>query len=240
MVSVSRPAAAPQRGQSTRRQESIFVRADPSLARDLDVAGQFHREVFLGHRNFAATRAVDHGNGSAPVALPGYPPVAEPPGDLRLAEAAFAGVFRHRPLGLLGRKTAERAGIHDGPVVHEGAFGIRCDIGVIRDDHRPDLQSVLRRELVVPFVVGRNRHHRSGSVLHEHVVRDEDRNLLSREGIYRPKASDDPRLFGLTGWVRFPGMTRQGVPQVFGHRRILGGDRLGGGMSGRQHQCGAP
>ncbi len=59
-----------------------------ALLRDLDLLGQHHRQLIVGHRNQAVALAVDHRDRRAPVALAAHAPVLQAEGDLGFAKAA--------------------------------------------------------------------------------------------------------------------------------------------------------
>ena len=60
---------------------------------ELGVLRQQHRQVFLRHRHDAAFRAVDHGDGRAPVALAGDQPVAQLVADRALCPSPFCSRY---------------------------------------------------------------------------------------------------------------------------------------------------
>ena len=155
------------------------------------------------------------GIGAAPVALPREAPVAEPVVDRRLPLAVGAQRLDDRALRLVRRLPVELAGVDQDPVVA---------------DHRHDRQVELLRELVVALVVRRHGHDRARAVLHQHVVRDPDRDLRAVDRVGRVAAGEDARLLPLLALLGRPGRSDARVRQhllVVGellHERRLGRD----------------
>ena len=59
MVSVSRRAGAPHAGHVDVHELRNILQRGPPRAGDLDAVGENHGELILGHRDHAASRAVD-------------------------------------------------------------------------------------------------------------------------------------------------------------------------------------
>ena len=64
-------------------------------------------------------------------------------------------------------------------------------------EYPDDLLPVLRGELEVALVVGRDRHDRTGPVFHQDVVGDPDRNRVAARRIDGKRSGEHPGLFPL-------------------------------------------
>ena len=182
MVSVSRRAAPPQRGQRGVHERLVARQRRAAVVGRLEIleVGQEHRQLLDGHRHDAARLAVDDGDRHAPVALAADEPVAQLEVDLLARRAALAQPGHDGLERLAGRRQAvEPAGVHHDPVAGVG-LAQRAPRARGRRDHLDDRQAVLRGELEVALVVRRHGHDGAGAVGHQHVVRDPDGDLLAR------------------------------------------------------------
>ena len=114
------------------------------------------------------------------------PALGEPGGDL---------------LDRLGRGEAvELAGVDQDLVLGVLDVGARPTLlGVGRLDDLADRQVERLGEVEVALVVRGHGHDRAGAVLHQHVVGDEDRDLLAVDGVGDGAAEGDPGLLALLG-----------------------------------------
>src|SRR5690349_12488901 len=110
----------------------------------------------------------------APIALSADTPIAHAIINVRSRFTKSSEMCDDRFASFSGRKSVK------GSRIHKYAFIVRTHfIGsfVINDTY--DRQLELLSELIVTFIVRRNRHHRAGSIPSEHVIGDPDRYLLS-------------------------------------------------------------
>ena len=183
---------------------------------------QYDRKVLLGHRDRPARIAVQDRNRRAPVALardapvveavvhPGFgePALSQPVNDLRRAfgrqEAAeLAGVDQALVLGML----------HEGLLAEIQLDGRRvCHTveHVGRSHDRQDLQPELAGEFEVPLIVPGDGHDRASAVLHQDVVGDPHRDVLSGRRIHRVTAREHTRLGPIVGLPSFHHVDRRG------------------------------
>src|SRR4029077_18887423 len=116
-----------------------------TLAGNLDIERQKHRQLALGNRNHATLRAVDHRNGRAPVTLPRNTPILDAVGDRGLTEAFALGFGCHPAASFFAREAGEFAGVFHDAIVAERRFEARgigeCAIG--RADYGTNRDSVL-------------------------------------------------------------------------------------------------
>ena len=82
-----------------------------------------------------------------------------------------------------------------------------------RGDDLPDLDPVALGERVVALVVGGHRHDRARAVLHQHVVRDPDRDHLAVDGVHGVPAGEDAVLLLR---LALDGRARRRAPDVVG------------------------
>ena len=169
--------------------------------------GQQQGELLLRQRNPAALVAVDQGNGLPPIPLAGKDPVPELIVDLLMANSLLLQPLLHHWNGFLHRQAVEEVGVHHDPGVVLQGKGRLLDVPAL--DHFNDLTAKLLGKFPVPVVVGRHRHDRPGAVGHQNIVRDENRDLLSVDGVDPRNALQlHPGLFlGQLGplKVRLPG-----------------------------------
>ncbi len=155
----------------TRRVEETLVISERALTcgHEVDIIGQEHRQLFIGHRHRPARIAIDHRDGRSPIALPADQPITQtvvdrcfaltlacqPSSDLltRLLTRRAAELLRvdHRAVLvmeehiLVERQVAEH--LHTGPVVTDGridVFAARQDLGV--GLHRVQLTDTVRED----------------------------------------------------------------------------------------------
>ncbi len=139
---------------------------------------QDYRKVLLRDRHGTAAVAVDHRDRGTPVPLPRDAPVVETEVDPELTQTPLAQPLRDGTDGDILLHSVET------PRVHQAA---RADVGLRErgvgvfafpgHDSR-DRQAEFLRELEVPLVVARYGHDGARAVVHQHVVRDPDRDRL--------------------------------------------------------------
>src|SRR5205085_12170735 len=78
---------------------------------EADIVRQGHRQRAFRHRNDAAIRAVDHRNGTTPIALPRDPPVAQAIDGRALAVAELFEALADRALGGRDRQPVDETRI---------------------------------------------------------------------------------------------------------------------------------
>ena len=174
----------------------------------VQVLGQRHRQLVLGHGHDAAVLAVDGRDGVAPIALAADEPVAQ--AELDLATAAAHGLeVGHDGSLALGVLTAAHAGVLAGlderalgsvgaiPVDGLGMEGIDgltvsldgCAVVIVQDD-RHDRQVILAGKLKVALVAAGNGHDGTGAVVGNDVVGNPHRDLLAVDGVYHIAARE--------------------------------------------------
>ena len=175
--------------------------------------------------------AVEHGDGGAPVALTGDAPVAQTEGGALAAKAFFRGRRGDGGFCLVRSQTGELSGGHQGACSVVGLGHGRRIKGLalgLNDDL--DLYVIFLGELEIALVVGRNRHHRAGSVFHEDEIGHVHRQSRAGEGVEAVAAGENPFFFGFV--FRF-------LPLLFdldpGHE-LLDRSLLGGARAQRQSQ----
>src|SRR5205823_8359691 len=72
-----------------------FGQRRTTLAGDLDIERQKHREIALRDRDDSAGRAVNYGYRGTPVALARYAPILDAVGDGRIPESFLDGLLGH-------------------------------------------------------------------------------------------------------------------------------------------------
>src|SRR5262249_54048123 len=81
-----------------------------------DVAGEFDREVLLGHRHNAASRAMNQGDRTAPITLPRHAPVTQPVDRCSLAAAQRFEPLTGGSFCVRNREPVEEGGIEGSPI----------------------------------------------------------------------------------------------------------------------------
>ena len=172
----------------------------------VQVLGQRHRQLILGHGHDAAVLAVDGRDGVAPIALAADEPVAETELDLATTAAHSLEVGHDRSLAL-GVLTAAHAGVLPGlderalgsvgaiPVDGlgmEGIDGLAAGLDgsaiVIVQDDRYDRQVVLAGELKIALVAAGNGHDGAGAVVGNDIIGNPHGNLLAVDGVHHVAA----------------------------------------------------
>ncbi len=195
IVSVSRFAAAPQRGHSVATQSSAAASGLRPLRRVVVDLGQLDRQLVVGHGDDAALLAVDDRDRGAPVALARDEPVAQAVVDRRFATAVRVQPGDDLLVGLAVVLAVEASRCRHRPVAGiRQSLLVAGDLGIGTLDHPLDRQVECLGELVVASVVTRDRHDRAGAVLHQHVVGDEHRNRLAVDGVDDAAAKRHARL----------------------------------------------
>ncbi len=139
---------------------------------------QQYRQLVFRRRHYCAVSQSQHGDGGAPVALTGDPPVAQAVVDGALA---LANCFQLGGDGIEGRlelETVELAGVEQHPFLGVGRLA-HVYFAIGRLNHRLDVEAVFGGEFEVTLVVTRYRHHGAGAVVHQHEVGDPDRDLAT-------------------------------------------------------------
>ena len=168
----------------------------------VQVLGQRHRQLILGHGHDTAVLAVDGRDGVAPIALTGNEPVAQTELDLATTAAHGLEVGHDRSLAL-GVLTAAHAGVLAGlderalgsvgaiPVDGlgmEGIDGLAAGLDgsaiVIVQDDRYDRQVVLAGELKIALVATGNGHDGAGAVVCNDIIGNPHGDLLAVDGVY--------------------------------------------------------
>ena len=172
----------------------------------VQVLGQRHRQLVLGHGHDAAVLAVDGRDGVAPITLTADEPVAQTELDLATAAAhglevghdgslalgvlaaAHAGVLARldqRALGSVGAIPVDGLGM-------EGVDGLAASLDgsaiLIVQDDRHDRQVVLAGELKVALVAAGNGHDGTGAVVGNDIVGNPHGDLLAVDGVYHVAA----------------------------------------------------
>ena len=217
--------------------------------------GQQHRQHRRRQRHRAAVGVVHDREWLAPVALTAEQPVAQLVVDGGLAASVAFEPLVHDALALVDRFDAVQIEIGAGrvdvhAVAHEGLGPrrrvdrrprLRCERTSLEPRGRRLLnrrngQAELAGELEVAFVAARNRHDRTGSVSHQYVVGDPDRNRLAVQRIDRERAGEHAGLlaaFGLT--IEVLGGGSGGSVGVDGRTLFSGRERVHERMFGREH-----
>ena len=240
-MSVSRRAGPPHCGHSVATQSSAAASGLRPLGAKSSTSGSSTGSWSSGNRHDAALLAIDDRDRAAPVALPRDQPVAEAIVDGWLAEALLlepAGDLLDR---LVGAHPGELTRFDEHLVL--GVFdvgGVLGDVAAGRLDDAPDRQVERGGELVVALVVGGHGHHRAGPVLHQHVVGDEDRDLLAVDGVGDRATERDAGLLAVLG-ASLLGRLAQRLVDVVAHRALgvgAGDQPLDRRMLGREDEEG--
>ena len=174
----------------------------------VQVLGQRHRQLILGHGHDAAVLAVDGRDGVAPIALAGNEPVAQTELDLATtaAHGLEVGNDRSLALGVLAAAHAsvlagldERALGSVGAIPVDGlgmegidglAAGLDGSAIVIVQDDRHDRQVVLAGKLKVALVAAGNGHDGAGAVVGNDIIGNPHGNLLAIDGVHHVAARE--------------------------------------------------
>ena len=178
----------------------------------VQVLGQRHRQLILGHGHDAAVLAVDGRDGVAPIALATDEPVAQTELDLATTAAHGLKVGHDRSLAL-GVLTAAHAGVLAGlderalgsvsaiPVDGLGmegidslAAGLDGSAIVIVQDDRHDGQIILAGELKIALVAAGNGHDGAGAVVGNDIIGNPHGDLLAVDGVHHIAARESTVL----------------------------------------------
>ena len=170
------------------------------VARDIevDVFRQSHRQVRLGHRNDPAGSAMDHRNWTAPIALPGNPPVAE-----SIIDRPFTPFRGFQAIGDLGLRGLDREAVEELGIDHHAVAGVgivadrhRGGVLVGRGHHRDDVEAIPAREIEIALIVTGTSENGAGAVIHEHEIGNVDRQFdTGPERVRRREAGVEAFLF---------------------------------------------
>ncbi len=164
--------------------------------------GQFwqrHREVFGGKWLDHASRLpvsvefVEHRERLPPEPLPAEEPVAKLVIDGRSAQPGSLKIGPHLGDECVGRQPGVGPRRHRPPPASEDCSGSGVTLSGF--DHPDDLQPKGGGKLMVPVIVGRNRHNRARAVRGEHVVSYPDGHLLASQRMQTVRTGEHPRLF---------------------------------------------
>ena len=237
----ARRLAAPGARNSLERLRSRQRRA--TFPAESDIVGKQDRKVLFGNGNDAALRAMNHRDGSSPVALPGDAPVANPELDHATGEPFLLAQPGQRFQGFgaghsaVSTRVYKHARLRVGPVIGDRHGRIRGS------DHGADRKVVELREVMVPRVVPGNGHDGPGAVLHQDEVSNPDGNPLARVGILRVAPREQAFLPLPQEGLRVGHVPLQHPGHELGDRPLLRGVRgepSHRGVFGRQHaKCGA-
>ena len=200
----------------------------------VQVLGQRHRQLVLGHGHDAAVLAVDGRDGIAPVALAADEPVAQAELDLAttaahglevghdgslalgVLAAAHTGVLAgldERALGSVGTIPVDVLGMEG---IDGLAAGLDGSAVVIVQDDRHNRQVILAGELKVALVATGNGHDGAGAVVGNDVVGNPHGDLLAVDGVYHVAAGKGTVLLeGALGTL--DGRDMLGVLDDLGH-----------------------
>ena len=190
--------AANRPATRARYEQPLLVRGERRLALRLVVVDlrQEDGQVLVrdGHRS--AVVAIDDRDRAAPVALARERPVPQPVADRR-APAAVRPQPVDDPGCSLGRRQSAELARVDEPLAlgvrGEGAFRlVGAAVGGLDDAHHRQPVPLRKRE--VTLVVGGHGHDRAGAVLHQHVVRDPDRDRLAGRRVDGVASGEDAVL----------------------------------------------
>ena len=128
-------------------------------------------------------------NRFAPVTLSGENPFSEFVVDLLAADASCFQPFQHGIDRIFLIQSVHKTGIDVDAVLCPGFLG-----NIAAFQYRNDIDTEFLCEIVVSFIMGRNRHDRTGTISHQNVVGDPDRDLLFVDRIDRISADEHTGL----------------------------------------------
>ena len=174
----------------------------------VQVLGQRHRQLILGHGHDTAVLAVDGRDGVAPIALAADEPVAQTELDLATTAAHGLEVGHDRSLalgvlaaahasvlaGLYERTLGSVSAIPVDGLGMEGINGLAAGLDgsaiVIVQDDRHDRQVVLTGKLKVALVAAGNGHDGAGAVVGNDIIGNPHGDLLAVDGVYHIAARE--------------------------------------------------
>ena len=142
---------------------------------------QQQRQLLFRQGHPAALLALHQGDRLAPVALTAEHPVTELKVGLGMADAMLRDPLLHGGDSLLDGKAVEEVGVdHDAGIVlqSEGALGHIATL-----DHLHDGQTEGGGEVPVALIVAGHTHDDAGAVAHQHIVGNENGNVLTGDGM---------------------------------------------------------
>ena len=154
-----------------------------SLDRALDtvhhhIFRQQYRQLVFRRRYHGTVSQGQHRDGGAPVTLTGDTPVTQTVVDGALALAEPFQLDGDGIEGALEVETVKLAGVEQHALLGVSGFA-HVDVAINRLDDRLDVEAIFGGEFEVTLIVGRNRHHGAGAVVHQHEVGDPDRYLAA-------------------------------------------------------------
>ena len=162
------------------------------------ILGKDHGQVLLGHRHFAAARAMNDRDRRAPVTLSRNAPIAKPVGHALFAEPLRREIRGDRVDGLLIAHAVVLARVDQVAadlVFVPGLVRVGRECFAVDRDHLLDRQPVFFRELEIALVVGGHAHHRAVAVAHQHVIADPYLELFTGEWVHDEEAGRQAFLF---------------------------------------------
>ena len=162
------------------------------------ILGKDHRQVLLGHRHFAAARAMNDRDRRAPITLSRNAPIAKPVGHALFAESLRREIRGDRVDGLLIAHAVVLARVDQVAadlVFVPGLVRVGRECFAVDRDHLLDRQPVFFRELEIALVVGGHAHHRAVAVAHQHVIADPYLELFTGEWVHDEEAGRQAFLF---------------------------------------------
>ena len=139
---------------------------------------QNNRKVFFLLCDHPTLLAVDDGNRATPIALAANQPAAQTVLNSRFSTIIVGSPFDHFFLGFIALHSVKTAGIDHDAYACVGLFHF-VDFGSVFRDHLLDRQIELFGKLEIALIMSRNVHHSTGSIIHERIVGNPDRNNVA-------------------------------------------------------------
>ena len=183
--------------------------------------GKHHRQLRFRNEFRRAVFKVQHGKRLPPIPLPAEEPIAQFIIHGPLTLAVLRQPVAHAGLGLGGGQSVQEVGIHVRAITR-----IRLGGNIAAGDDFDNRQVHPVRKGIIPRIMRRNRHDRTGSIGRQHVIRNPDRNGLARNRVHGTRSGEDPGLLTQFGQAR-PFAPAGHFFNVGLHRRTLLGSRDG-------------
>ena len=206
-----------------------------SVRAEFYLIGEFDGQIFFGHGNCAAGRAVDDRNGGTPVSLTGYEPVAKAVVDFLSALSEFGNIRCNFCARLFAEQSVKLQRPDHDAVIREGEL---CFAALLFNDF-DDGEIVFCRKGEVALIMGGNSHDCARAVACKHIICEPDGDFLSVDGVGAIAACKDARLFprggkafdfvGLCGLcdIFFDGVVLFGRRELACERVLGGKDDIG-------------